>query len=163
MNVLNGVMAQMSDPAQGSNGATGRRQRWMSVLAQSDAAEVARLVANRTAGADWRRLRGPETGLVMVRGRAGGTGQRFNVGEMTVTRCTISLDDGTIGHAWIAGRDRDHAEHAAVLDAMLQREPALEARVVEPLVQVREAARALKARKAAATRVDFFTLVRGED
>ena len=153
-------MSEISSAPQASDP---QRQRWMSVLAQASATDVATALSTHRSGTDWSRLRGPETGLVMVRGRAGGTGQRFNVGEMTVTRCSVRLDDGTVGHAWVAGRNRDHAEQAAVLDAILQRTPDLVPAIVEPLARQREASRELTARKAAATRVDFFTLVRGED
>ncbi len=62
-------------------------------------------------------LRGPEIGTVMVRGRQGGTGAPFNLGEITVTRCTGRLDCGTVGHAHVQGRNRSHARRAAVLDA----------------------------------------------
>ena len=56
----------------------------------------------------------------MARGRPGGDGAPFNLGEMTVTRCTVRLEDGTVGHAYVAGRDMRQAELAAVLDAVLQ-------------------------------------------
>jgi alpha-D-ribose 1-methylphosphonate 5-triphosphate synthase subunit PhnG len=111
-------------------------------------------------------LRRPEVGLVMVRGRAGGTGSRFNLGEMTVTRCTVQLEDGTLGHAWVGGRDARHAELAAALDALLQdpaRTTALTAAVVEPLARAQADRRRAAAARASASRVEFFTMVRGED
>ena len=98
--------------------------RWMSVLAQaspSDVEEVWQALDDRP---PYRLIRGPEIGSVMVRGRAGGTGAPFCLGEMTVTRCSVALDDGRIGHAYVGGRSAPHAEHAAVLDALLQ-DPAL--------------------------------------
>ena len=102
----------------------------------------------------------------MVRGRAGGTGVRFNLGEATVTRCAVELDDGTVGHAYVLGRDRRHAELAALFDAMLQtsgRREAIERDVIVPLAEAGlERRRAAEAR-AAATRVEFLTLVRGEE
>jgi alpha-D-ribose 1-methylphosphonate 5-triphosphate synthase subunit PhnG len=114
----------------------------------------------------YRLLRGPEVGLVMVRARAGGTGIRFNLGEMTVVRCTVQLADGTLGHAWIGGRDGRHAERSAVLDALLQ-DPmhtgALTVSVIEPLDRAGEARRRTAAARAATSRVEFFTMVRGED
>lgn len=110
-------------------------------------------------------LRAPEIGAVMVQGRQGGTGAPFNLGEMTVTRCAVRLGCGTVGHAWVQGRDRDHARRAAVLDALLQtdRAPGLAASVLAPLAAEEAARRDTAARKAGATRVAFFTLVRGED
>jgi alpha-D-ribose 1-methylphosphonate 5-triphosphate synthase subunit PhnG len=102
----------------------------------------------------------------MLRGRAGGTGARFNVGEMPVTRCTVRLADGRVGHGWIQGRDRRKAELAAAFDALLQDEGmrnALEASLLAPIAADLDARRATAARKAAATRVEFFTLVRGDN
>lgn len=142
------------------------RRRWMGILAKASPAELRRVSAAVTPLPDYVLLRRPETGLVQVRGRTGGAGSPFNLGEMTVTRCSVRLDDGTVGHAWVAGRDAGHSELAAVLDALLQnpaRRPQIEAAVVAPLEQTQQQQRAATARKAAATRVDFFTLVRGED
>jgi alpha-D-ribose 1-methylphosphonate 5-triphosphate synthase subunit PhnG len=97
----------------------------------------------------------------MVRGRAGGGGAPFNLGEMTVTRCTVRTEEGQVGHAYIAGRDAEKAKLAALLDALLQqpdRTSLLRERVVAPLEQKQRARREAIARKAAATRVQFFTL-----
>ena len=68
----------------------------------------------------YRVLRGPEAGLVMVRGRAGGGGAPFNLGEMTATRCTVRTEAGFVGHAYVAGRNERQAELAALADALLQ-------------------------------------------
>jgi alpha-D-ribose 1-methylphosphonate 5-triphosphate synthase subunit PhnG len=111
-------------------------------------------------------LRRPEVGLVMVRGRAGGTGARFNLGEMTVTRCTVQRADGTLGHAWVRGRDARRAELAAVFDALLQdpeRRAVLDGLVVAPLARAQAQRRQAAAARVAGSRVEFFTLVRGED
>lgn len=111
-------------------------------------------------------VRKPEVGLVMVRGRAGGTGLRFNLGELPVARCSVRLADGTVGHAYVGGRSLRHAEIAAVFDALLQtgdRGPGLEAEAVAPLMGRREARRRAAAERSAPTRVEFFTLVRGEE
>jgi alpha-D-ribose 1-methylphosphonate 5-triphosphate synthase subunit PhnG len=137
------------------------RRRWMSILARADAAEIAARLDALPPAPPHRRLRGPETGLVMVRGRAGGDGSPFNLGEMTVTRCTVRLEDGTVGHGYVAGRDARQAELAALLDALLQdtaRRPGLEAAVIAPLEAAQSARRAAQARRAAATRVEFFTM-----
>ena len=133
----------------------------MAVLARAGAEEIAARLADVSPPPPHRRLRGPETGLVMVRGRAGGDGAPFNLGEMTVTRCAVRLADGTVGHAYVAGRDGRQAELAALLDALLQdpvRRPALEAAVIAPLAAAQAAAREAVARRAAATRVEFFTM-----
>ncbi len=108
----------------------------MSVLAKASPVELERLWRALPAEPSWQPLRAPETGMVMVRGRAGGTGRRFNLGEMTVTRSAVRLDDGATGFGYIAGRDHRHAERAAVVDALMQdpaRRPTLEHRIIEPL------------------------------
>lgn len=138
------------------------RQTWLSVLAK---ARPDRLAALMPALPPHEMLRRPETGAVMVRGRIGGTGAAFNLGEMTVTRCSVRIAQGAVGHAWVQGRDRTHALHAAVIDALMQTDaaPGLHAGVIDVLAAEAQAARAARAARAAATKVDFFTMVRGED
>jgi alpha-D-ribose 1-methylphosphonate 5-triphosphate synthase subunit PhnG len=141
------------------------RQRWMSLLAQAKSEDLDGAWKRLPTSPSYRVLRGPETGLVMVRGRAGGTGARFNLGEMTVTRCTVELADGYIGHAYVEGRSGRRAEQAAALDALLQeptRRAILEELVVAPLLAKREGHRSAVRARAAGTRVEFFTMVRGE-
>jgi len=137
------------------------RRRWMGVLARADAAAIAARLAAAPALPAHAMLRAPETGLVMVRGRAGGDGAPFNLGEMTVTRCAVRTDDGRMGLGYVAGRDRRQAELAAILDAALQdpaSRPALMEAVIEPLARAQAETAARDARRAAATRVEFFTL-----
>lgn len=144
---------------------TAARRRWMGVLAKASADEIARAWSRLAPSPAYDLLRPAETGLVMVRGRIGGDGQPFNLGEMTVTRCSVRLASGIVGHAWVAGRSADHAERAAVIDALLQdpdRSADLMPAVAE-LERAQAARRQAAACKAAATRVDFFTMVRGED
>ena len=110
-------------------------------------------------------LRPAETGLVMVRGRIGGDGRAFNAGEATVTRAAVRLPGGETGFAYHLGRDRTRARLAAILDAHWQRpeaRPALES-ALEAIAGRRAEAVLQAARKTAATRVNFFTLARGED
>jgi alpha-D-ribose 1-methylphosphonate 5-triphosphate synthase subunit PhnG len=138
------------------------RKIWMSILAKAPPARLAALLPDLP---PHDLLRAPEVGAVMVRGRVGGTGAPFNLGEMTVTRCSVRLPGGTVGHAWVQGRDKDHARRAALADALLQTGAAAETeiRVIVPLRAEAAARRAARAAKAAATKVDFFTMVRGED
>ena len=136
------------------------RQKWMAVLARASADDLAARLATLPPLQEPETLRAPETGLVMVRGRAGGDGEAFNLGEMTVTRCALRLG-AHVGHAYVAGQDHAKARLAALLDAALQDSALHHAcmqAVVEPLAAVQQAARAAEARKAAATRVDFFTM-----
>ncbi|MEM7211384.1 MAG: phosphonate C-P lyase system protein PhnG [Pseudomonadota bacterium] len=143
---------------------SGARKDWMSVLAKAPTDLLASRYAELGEEPEFDWLRAPEIGTVMVRGRAGGTGAPFNLGEMTVTRCSLQLGDGAIGHAYVPGRDRDHARMAAICDALLLGSRANEVRVeiIDPLRAAYEAKRAMTAGQAEKTRVDFFTMVRGE-
>lgn len=134
-----------------------KRSEWMAVLARGTAAQLGELAGALPAH---RRLRGPEVGLTMLRGRAGGDGAVFNLGEATITRCSVTLEDGTLGHCWRLGRDKAAAELAAVLDALLQGAdaPQWQERVVQPLALSQQAAVERDARRAAATAVRFATL-----
>jgi alpha-D-ribose 1-methylphosphonate 5-triphosphate synthase subunit PhnG len=137
------------------------RRRWMAVLARADGEAITRRLAEAGPCPGYACLRGPESGLTMVRGRIGGSGGAFNFGEMTVTRCTIRTDDGLVGHAYVAGRNERQAELAALLDALMQdaeRRPALEASVIAPLAAEQQARRDARAAKAAATKVQFFAM-----
>ena len=119
------------------------RQRWMAILARASLAELEAHLASCPDLPAFTVLRGPQAGLVMLRGRAGGAGEAFNLGEMTVTRCTVRNAGGEVGHAYVKGRDKPQAELAARLDAALQ-DPAwhdlLEARVVAPVARARRRA-----------------------
>jgi len=139
------------------------RKDWMSLLAKAPEGVLGRLwaAAGIEAAHEW--LRPPETGAVMVRGRAGGTGAPFNLGEMTVTRCALRLGSGQVGHAYVAGRSHAKARIAALCDALMQDEKrAGEVRgaVLEPLAEAAAEARGTLAAKAAATKVEFFTMAR---
>ncbi|WP_299499964.1 phosphonate C-P lyase system protein PhnG [uncultured Roseobacter sp.] len=141
------------------------RKEWMSLLAKAPADRLAELWAAADCTPEHVFLRAPEQGAVMVRGRTGATGAPFNLGEMTVTRCTARLSDGTVGHGYVRGRDKTKAVTAALIDALMQTDQAHVIRdtILTPLRENAEAAAQTKAAKAAATKVEFFTLVRGED
>jgi len=145
------------------------RQRWMGALAKADGGDLDALWTLAMNGAEPRHtpLRGPEVGMVMTQGRAGGTGDAFNLGEMTVTRCAVRLEEtGAIGQSWIAGRNKRHAMQAALCDGLLQTPETHDLvwrEIILPLESGHETRRRAQARKAAATRVEFFTMVRGED
>lgn len=146
------------------------RRRWMSVLAKAGVAELEqRMPAIRAALGElpaYRLIRRPEIGMAMVRARAGGTGRAFNLGEMTMTRCTLRTEDGQVGSAYVAGRSQRQAELAALIDALLQdaaHQAQLVALVIDPLARTQELHRNRRVERSTPTRVDFFTVVRGED
>ena len=139
------------------------RRAWLGLMAKADAAAL--IAAAEPFAQDFEWLRKPEIGGVMVRGRMGGTGAPFNLGEMTVTRCSLRLASGHVGHGYVQGRNKDAAQAAALTDALMQGDQsgAVQAAVLEPLARDAAAKRQHRAEKAAGTKVDFFTLVRGED
>lgn len=142
------------------------RAEWLGILSRAQPGDLARLAVPILEGLAFDWLRSPQIGLAMVRGRAGGTGGVFNLGEMTLTRCSVRVGNGTIGHGFAQGRNRLHAEQAALLDALLQdeeRRAELVARVILPLATLEAERRRERSLKAAATKVEFFTMVRGEN
>ncbi|MBR0870732.1 phosphonate C-P lyase system protein PhnG [Bradyrhizobium tropiciagri] len=148
----------------GRNSKTAQRKAAMAVLAHSGAAEIAGLLADIAVPAH-ENLREPENGLVMLRGRIGGDGAPFNLGEATVSRAAVRLATGEVGFGYTLGRDAQKARMIALCDAMVQSAEfsgAVEARVIAPLRTALVAERTRKAEETAATRVDFYTMVRGE-
>ena len=141
-----------------------RRKAAMLVLAHSGTAEIARCLESIGVPAH-EDLREPENGLVMLRGRIGGDGAPFNLGEATVSRAVVRLASGEVGFGYVLGRDRQKAQMIALCDALVQSDQfagAVEANVVVPLRAAMVSERSRKAQETAATRVDFYTMVRGE-
>jgi alpha-D-ribose 1-methylphosphonate 5-triphosphate synthase subunit PhnG len=146
------------------NGKQAQRQAAMAVLAHSAAADIAGCLVAIAVPA-YEDLREPENGLVMVRGRIGGDGAPFNLGEATVSRAAVRLSTGEVGFGYTLGRDRQKARMIALCDALMQSNEfadALEENVLTPLRAAMICMRNRKAAETAATRVDFYTLVRGE-
>ncbi|MDV3249907.1 phosphonate C-P lyase system protein PhnG [Devosia sp. BK] len=140
------------------------RKRALDVLAAAPAKALAERWAAFGEQPQHQRIRGPETGLVMVRGRAGGGGAPFNIGEATVSRASVRIVTGEVGHGYCLGRDLDKAEAIAVIDALRQREAArVDAEIIAPLEALGAERDATRRDEAAATRVDFFTMVRGDN
>jgi phosphonate C-P lyase system protein PhnG len=145
---------------------TATRQRWMSALAHSEPAKLAARMQALKLMPEYEAIRVPESGLVQIQARMGATGTRFFAGDATLTRAAVRLADGTLGYSWILGRDKAQAERCAVIDALLQ-QPAHFQTLMETLIAPLEAERAARiaARQAEVntSRVDFFTLVRGDN
>lgn len=140
------------------------RQHWIGVLARAQLNELQPFEA-ALKDAEYQLIRAPEIGMTLVRGRMGGDGAAFNVGEMSVTRCVVRLADGRTGYSYLAGRDKLHAELAALADAHLQgTQPSLWlSDLITALATAQAQRRAQKEADTAATKVEFFTLVRGEN
>lgn len=142
-----------------------RRADWLRTLSRADGAELARRCAPVLADYRFEPLRAPEIGLTMVRARIGNSGDRFNLGEATVTRCAVRHRgrDGSVtaGVGHVLGRDEARAQRIAQLDALLQRpelHDMLMREVVEPLRLSRLERDRQERARTEASRVRFFTL-----
>ncbi|SNY73388.1 phosphonate C-P lyase system protein PhnG [Enterobacter sp. CC120223-11] len=145
---------------------TATRQRWMSALAHSEPATLAARMQALKLAPEYETLRAPESGLVQIQARMGATGSRFFAGDATLTRAAVRLTDGTIGYSWLLGRDKAHAERCALVDALLQNDAhfqTLMETLIAPLEAEREARISARQAELNASRVDFFTLVRGDN
>lgn len=145
------------------------RKAWMATLAKASLPELEACVSTLAPLPEYRFLRSPEIGLTMVRGRAGGTGAPFNLGEIPLTRCVVQLAtdpaEPTTGFGYVAGRSKRHAELAALCDGLLQDGAwyeRVQSQVIEPLQAAYQASRDQQAQQTEATRVNFFTMLRGE-
>ncbi len=137
------------------------RQTWLGLLARASRERLAQLLENAPPLPEFQRLRGPECGMAMIRGRMGGNGAPFNLGEMTMTRCSIRDAAGRVGHGYAAGHDLEQVELVARLDAVLQDETlfnAYDQAVLQPLAQAQMARRTETEARAKATEVKFFTM-----
>lgn len=156
----------MTGDRRGERREEAERRAAMATLAAAPAHLLADLWAAAELPEDAQPVRGPETGLVTIRGRIGGGGAPFNVGEATVTRATVRLPTGAVGHAYALGRDREKARLSAIADALWQdpkRREQVESRLLAPLRAMLVDADRRRREETAATKVDFFTMVRGED
>lgn len=154
---------------------SGSRAEWMALLARAPMPMLEEAVQTQLQGRSLEWLRRPETGLYMIQGRAGGTGERFNLGEVTVTRCALrSLDaqarPSPVGVSYVLGRHHRHAELAALADALLQltmHHEVLQQTLLEPLRQHLRLLAEQRQRQVQSSKVDFFTVARestgGED
>ncbi len=142
------------------------RPEWMALLARAPLPLLSgALTAHTNTPPLW--LRKPETGLMMVQGRAGGTGERFNLGEVTVTRCALRLagdySDAPVGVAYVLGRNHRQAQLAAMADALLQdplQRDLLEAELINPVRQHLQDLKTQRHERAQTTKVDFLTVAR---
>lgn len=141
------------------------RKAALALLARAAEPELADPIARNWPDLAVRELKKPEIGLAMMRGRMGGDGAAFNLGEATVTRAVIELAGGQRGHGQMLGRKPRLARLAAIADALWQDEaerPVVERDILAPIRLRLARERAKDGAETAATRVDFFTLVRGD-
>ena len=141
------------------------RQTWLSVLARASVAQLEGALPQDGTLAPITTVRPAEVGMVMLRGRVGGTGNPFNLGEASVARCAVRLGDGPLGVGYVLGRDKRRAEMVAIFDALLQdpvHHAAMHDKLISSLAQSQSQARALQHDAVAQSKVEFFTFVRGE-
>jgi alpha-D-ribose 1-methylphosphonate 5-triphosphate synthase subunit PhnG len=146
--------------------ASSQRKLAMGIFSRAETAELSEPIARHWPDLSVRDLRPVEVGLIMLRGRVGGDGKPFNLGEATIARAVVELEDGRRGFGHVLGRDREHARLAAIADALWQGEAErdlIEREVVMPVSARLTHRKARQRAETAATKVDFFTLVRGED
>jgi alpha-D-ribose 1-methylphosphonate 5-triphosphate synthase subunit PhnG len=137
------------------------RRRWLRVLALTPGDALHGIADARLAGESFTWLRRPESGLVMAQARAGNTGERFNLAEVTVSRCVVRSRYKTVGVGYALGRDLDRIETIAKLDALLQTprwRAELDAAVVAPLAAALAATETRERLDAESTRVAFYAL-----
>ena len=141
-----------------------KRKFWMSLLATSNQSDLLNLWEQKKIRVNYVWLRTPEIGSIMAQGRMGVTGDKFNIGEVTITRCSLKLNCGTIGHSYVQGRSKKKAEISALCDALMQTKMSKEINknIIIPLEKIKKDNKDKILSKAEATKVDFFTLVRGE-
>lgn len=141
------------------------RQGWLAVLARASLPQLEAGLPSLETLPALTQVRPAEVGMVMLRGRIGGTGNPFNVGEASVVRCAVRLGNGPLGVSYALGRDKRRAELAAVCDALLQdprHHDALQRELVQPIARELARKRAQTHSDVAQSKVEFFTLVRGE-
>lgn len=141
----------------------------MAILAKAHLDQLEALISSLKSLPEYTFLRPPEIGLAMVRGRAEGIGNPFNLGEMTLTRCVVQIEavaaEAIAGFGYVAGRSHRHAELAALCDALLQHPDwhnLINAQVIQPLQQSARDRLSQQVAETEATRVNFFTMPRGE-
>ncbi|MBD1559239.1 phosphonate C-P lyase system protein PhnG [Vibrio sp. S9_S30] len=142
------------------------RQGWMSALARTHFLHLKNLWEPLNLSPHYQVIRQAETGLIQVQSRMGSTGNPFNIGDMTVTRSVIKLPGGEMGYSYIKGRNKEHAHLAALIDALMQTEThcaSLKQQVIEPLMAFMEEQTKVRRQHIATSKVEFFTMVRGED
>ncbi|WP_298719851.1 phosphonate C-P lyase system protein PhnG [uncultured Oceanisphaera sp.] len=145
---------------------TPQRKQWMSVLARTSFSALQSGWQALQLTPEYQLIRAPEIGLAQVRARMGATGRPFNLGDVTITRAVVKLNSGELGYSYLRGRNKPHAELAALIDALMQTRSGhevLDKGLIAPLAAQKAEQEECTRREAAASKVDFFTMVRGED
>ncbi len=139
------------------------RKQWIKALSLSNASELNKLWEDLQIDVDFKYLSGPETGLLTCRGKMGGTGNSFNLGDISVTRCSVQLASGEIGTSIQTGTNHNKSKYAALIDALMQtdQKAMLQEKIINPLVANREEKAQARQAEIMSSKVDFYTMVRG--
>jgi alpha-D-ribose 1-methylphosphonate 5-triphosphate synthase subunit PhnG len=144
---------------------TKQRQQLLAVLSKCSSKDIKALWQPLNLTPNYQLLKSPEIGMVMVKAKTGGNGSPFNMGEMTVTRTVLRLDSNQMGYGYIAGRDKEKSLLIAMIDACYQVadwQSEINQKVLEPLQAQHNQAYRAHAQQVEKTKVNFFTMVRGE-
>ena len=138
------------------------RRDWLAILVRVPANEV--IAASNEFDFSVVILKGPEVGLLMTNGRIHSTGRPFHLGEVSLTKCVLKDDQGLLGYGHIIGRNKQQAKAIALFDLALQRINSAEPALIRLNAWKEEVAEieAMESEAVEKTRVDFFTMVRGE-
>lgn len=141
-----------------------QRQEWISLLGSADPVWLEKQNTCLNLDLEPVFIVKPETGMIMMQARQDGSGPRFNLGEVTVSRCILKLGT-TMGYSMVMGSNLRHAQLAALFDALLQKPEQglnLQNNLVPKLRQIRDQKRREYKEDIETSKVEFFTLKRGE-
>lgn len=141
------------------------RQHVLSVLSKTSFDDMDRYWSALALHPTYHFLKEPEVGMTMVRAKAGGAGQEFNMGEVTVTRSVVKLETQEVGFGYTVGRSIKKSTLMAVIDACVQVDgwqSLILDQLVQPLEKQLQNKHKQHKEKVERTQVNFFTMVRGE-
>ena len=141
------------------------RQNWIRILSGADTSRLILEYKKLAISVPHTTISGPETGLIMVQARADGSGPRFNLGEMSVSKCLLKVDDRYLGYGMVMGSEPEHARLAALFDGLLQHpdfSSQLKRDLIQKLEQEQKEAEKKMTQETGKSRVEFFTMKRGE-
>ena len=139
------------------------RPEWISIFSKTNESLLKNSLDHINFKENYDVLLGPEIGSIMIQGRAGGSGDKFNLGEATLTKCIVKFQEKT-GYSYHLGRNLIKSEYGAILDALMQ----IESYHSKLLMYVKEFQEEIQKEKtkiiagSSESKVDFFTMVRGD-
>ena len=148
-----------------------QRSHWMGLIARAPITLLEQALQSYT-HLQHETLKPFETVAFMVQARTGSSGQRFNMGEVSVGRMILKLQlrnevinepTSYVGVAYIKGANERQTYLAALADALLQtsiHHDSLNKLLLEPVESYLSQERQAKQKTVQATQVEFFTVAR---